>query len=288
MTAGLNDTAAQRCDYRTLLPDDASVYDRGVVEGGLAPEEQGWLRQQRLEWELRSGGHRGAEDLVSGHSIGIVPARWAKFNQWLPFDAAATSPPALNRGEVTKVALRCRESELWLPLLVTSFAWGWGNRGFGPIRLRWVLNGKGGSPGLSSNEIEERLAAAVDALDQQGARSAYQLLLNAGKISEFGPAFFTKFLYFASRTGQGRCPALILDGRLARQMRGFWERRANEPYAENGSSARWLWQGPRWSDYRYQIYRTFMVRSASQLSESGDRWIPELVELLLFRATRAV
>ncbi|MFF0232682.1 hypothetical protein [Micromonospora sp. NPDC005254] len=285
MTADPNDSAGEQpCDYRTLLPDDASDHDKGVVEGGLTAEEQDWLRQQRREWELRSGGERrSAEDLVSGHSIDVVPARWVNFDRCPPFDADASSRLSLSRGAVTDVARQCRERELWLPLLVTSFAWGWGSRGFGPARLRWVLNGKAGLPGLPTSEIEKRLAAAVDALDRRGAGAAYQLLFGTGRISAFGPAFFTKFLYFAGRTDKARCPALILDARLARQMRGFWQGRAYEPYALNGRSARWLWQGPRWSPRRYQIYLAFMSRAAAQLSVSGERWTSELVELLLFR-----
>ncbi|MGW2626931.1 8-oxoguanine DNA glycosylase OGG fold protein [Micromonospora taraxaci] len=287
MSAELNDPAAPLCDCRTLLPDDASTYDKGVVEGGLTAEEQDWLRQQRRDWELRfDGGRRSPEELVSGHSVDVGPERWAKFDEWPSFDTDASSPLSLRRGVVTDVARQCRESELWLPLLVTSFAWGWGNRGFGPARLRRVLNGKAGLPGLPTTEIQKRLAAAVGTLDQQDAGAAYQLLLNAGRISGLGPAFFTKFLYFASRTDNAGCPALILDARLARQMRGFWQRRANEPYAVNGRSARWLWQGPHWSTRRYQIYRAFICRSVAQLSESGERWTPELAELLLFRATR--
>ncbi|MBM7489147.1 hypothetical protein JOD64_000369 [Micromonospora luteifusca] len=287
MTADPNDPTTPPWDYRTMLPGDASAYDTGVIEGGLTVEEQAWLSQQRHAWESQfTGGYRSPEELVSGHSIAIVPSRWVKFEQWLPFATDTSAPISLSRGEVADVARRCRESGLWLPLLVTSFAWGWGSRGFGPTRLLWVLEGKGGSAGLSTSEIEKRLAAAVDALDQQGARGAYGLMLDAGRLSEFGPAFFTKFLYFASRTDNARGRALILDARLALQMRAFWQRRADEPYAATSRSARWLWTGPRWSDYRYQIYRTFVCRSAAQLSKSGERWTPELVELLLFRATR--
>ncbi|MEU7948857.1 hypothetical protein AB0C50_29600 [Micromonospora taraxaci] len=287
MTADPNNPEALTCDYRILLPHDASTYDKGVVEGGLTADEQDWLGRQRREWEARSrGGRRSPEELVSSHSIDVVPARWAKFDQWPSFDSDASSSLSMSRGDVTEVARQCRERELWLPLLVTSFAWGWGNRGFGPTRLRWVLDGKAGLPGLPTSEIQKRLATAVNVFDQRGAGAAYQLLLDAGRISEYGPAFFTKLLYFASRTDSGQCPALILDARLARQMRGFWQRRANEPYAVNGRSARWLWQGPRWSTRRYQIYRAFICRATAQLSVSGERWTPELLELLLFRATR--
>ncbi|MET7373437.1 hypothetical protein [Micromonospora arida] len=217
----------------------------------------------------------------------IVLGRWVRFDRCPPFDSDAASPLSLSREAVTGVARQCRERELWLPLLVTSFAWGWGSRGFGPTRLRWVLNGKAGLPGLPTSEIEERLATAVDALDRRGAGAAYQSLFDTGRISAFGPAFFTKFLYFAGRADKARCPALILDARLARQMRSFWQRRTHQPYAVNGPSARWLWQGPRWSPRRYLIYLAFMSRAATQLSMSGERWTPELIELLLFRGSRS-
>lgn len=33
----------------------------------------------------------------------------------------------------------------------------------------------------------------------------------------------------------------------------------------------------------YRVYRAFLGRAAAQLSEAGERWTPDLVELLLFR-----
>ncbi|WP_446209804.1 8-oxoguanine DNA glycosylase OGG fold protein [Micromonospora sp. IBSANI012] len=286
MTAHPNDPAGEQpCDWRKLLPSDASDYDRGVVEGGLTAEEQDLLRRQRREWEARcGGGPLSPEELVDSHTIHVVPSRWARFAEYMPSGAGSHACLPLSRGTVTDAARGCRrENETWLPLLVTSFAWGWGKRGFGPARLAWILNGRGPLPGHSPGEIENRLAAAVQVLDDQGGRAAYQLLLKGRPIPGFGPAFFTKFLYFASRTENERCLALILDKRLARQMRCFWERRAGEAYAVNGPAARWLWRGPRWSPRRYQVYLAFMCRGAAQLSESGERWTPELVELLLFR-----
>ncbi|MEV1142732.1 hypothetical protein [Micromonospora sp. NPDC049799] len=285
MIAHPNDPAGEQpCDYRNVLPGDASDYDRGVVEGGLTAEEQDWLRGQRREWEARCGGGTlSAEELVDRHAIDVVPARWARFAEYLPFETDGQACMPLSRRAVTDVARECRGSGAWLPLLVTSFAWGWGKRGFGPARLSWILNGRGPLPGLSPGEIDNRLAAAVQVLDDQGGRDAYQLLLERKRIPGFGPAFFTKFLHFAIRTDDERCLAPILDKRLARQMRCFWERRTGEAYAVNGPAARWLWRGPRWSSRRYQVYRAFMCRAAVQLSASGERWTPELVELLLFR-----
>ncbi|MGC5334964.1 hypothetical protein [Micromonospora sp. DT62] len=285
MSANPNDRAeSQPCDYRNVLPGDASDYDRGVVECGLTAEEQDWLRRQRREWEARcGGGPLSAEELVDRHTIDVVPARWARFAECLPFETDGQARLSLTRRAVTDVARECRGSGAWLPLLVTTFAWGWGMRGFGPARLSWILNGRGSFPGLPMTEIANRLPAAVDALEQQGTRASYELLVRGAPVRGFGPAFFTKFLYFASRADNARSGALILDARLAGQMRDGWKRRADQPYAVNGPAARWLWRGPRWSSLRYQIYLAFICRAAGQLSGSAERWTPELVELLLFR-----
>ncbi|NES28152.1 hypothetical protein GCE86_08615 [Micromonospora terminaliae] len=266
------------------LPENASEYDAGVVNGGLRDDELEWFRRQRRDLEAERGGDsHDAEDLVGRHAVNVVPARWWQRDLSLPFDEEAFSVTSLSRDDVTAEARRCRESGNWLPLLVVSFAWGWGSRGFGPTRLSWVMRGGWRSPRLGRDEIERRLGAAIDVLDREGAPSAYDLLLTGGRIPALGPAFFTKFLYFASRSQEVRCPAPILDARLASAMRCFWTRRSDEPYAVGGRPARWLWQGPRWSTYRYRVYRAFLGRAAAQLSEAGERWTPDLVELLLFR-----
>ncbi|GHJ54488.1 hypothetical protein Nm8I071_37950 [Nonomuraea sp. TT08I-71] len=264
------------------LPHDISSFDRGVVEGGLRPAERDWLIRQRRAWMTDSGCRSDdPDDLVDAHAVLIVPSWWAGFRDW-PFGAGA-SPLAVSRRDVTDVARQCRENECWLPLLVASVAWGWGKSGFGPTRLTWILDGNARWEALPRAETNQRLVGAVEALDREGAVESYRHLLGDGQIPGLGPAFFTKFLYFADRAGGGRGGALILDARLARQMRRFWRCRADESYAADGRSPDWLWQGPVWSPYRYHVYLAFMGRIAAELSESGERWTPELVELLLFR-----
>ncbi|MER7333526.1 MULTISPECIES: hypothetical protein [unclassified Micromonospora] len=266
------------------LPDNASECDAGVVEGGLCAAERTWLEELRRALEAGRGDRsREPEDLVNDHAIEVVPAWWADYAEDLPFDTDTDDPQLLTRGDVTDTAGDCRSRRPWLPLLVTSFAWGWGKTGYGSRRLDRIMNADQTASETFRDDIDNRLSAAVEMLDREGAVAAYDLLLRNGRIRGLGPAFFTKFLYFASRASTEQCRALILDARLARQMRGFWERRADQPYAANGRPAEWLWRGPRWSAYRYQVYGAFMCRAAAQLSESGRRWTPELVELLLFR-----
>src|SRR5690606_9323562 len=124
----------------------------------------------------------------------------------------------LNQGDVTDVARRCRQAQRWLPLLVAAYMWDWGERAIGPQRLSWVLKGRDGGPAPDRNEIERRLGASVDALGTS-AWCAYELLNEKGRMRYLGPAFFTKFLYFAGMAVAMPCPAIVLDKRLAARMR---------------------------------------------------------------------
>lgn len=274
------------------LPHDVFAFDRGVVEGGLRPSERDWFLGQRWEWMAKSGCHSDdPDDLVDAHKVPVVPSRWAGFRGF-PFGADASRLP-VSRRDMTDAARRCWEdadlarrgqhAEAWMPLLIASVAWGWGRSGFGPTRLSWILDGNKRWKALPRAETERRLAVAAEALARQGAAESYRYLVGDGRIPGFGPAFFAKFLYFADRAGGGRGCALILDDRLARQMRRIWQCRTDEPYAADGPSPDWLWRGPAWTARRYQIYLAFMGRVAAELSESGERWTPDLVELLLFR-----
>lgn len=262
------------------LSHDTAAFDRGVIEGGLFAEERNWLIGQRRCWAARSGGrYEDPDDLVDRHGVPIIPTRWSKFPEF-PFASAARQA---SRRDVTDVARNGTGGE-FLPLLAASLAWGWGTRGLGPTRLSWILNGNSRWTALPRPETNRRLRAAVDELGNGGAVAAYRLLCSGGgRIPGLGPAFFTKLLYFADRARPGPTRSLILDARLAARMRSIWQARIDQPYAEGASSPAWLWRGPSWTWYRYEVYLTFMNRVADQLSETGERWTRELVELLLFR-----
>jgi hypothetical protein len=174
----------------------------------------------------------------------------------------------------------CGRTGDWLPLLVASFMWGYGPQGYGPARLSKVLDGTQNRPAPPRDEIRRRLAESVRVLRAEGPGDAYALLRQgSGKISQLVPAFYTKLLYFAGKavidaTG---CRPLVLDDVLARRMRWLWKRRGVDT-----ARAEWFWRGPSWTRRRYQIYLAFMHRAATQLSEAGPAWTPDLVELILF------
>lgn len=262
------------------LPEEASEFDAGVVKGGLYDDEVAWLNRQR-ECRALMVGSAEAEDLVKFHHVPFLRHRWSAYERWLPESTATEG--RISRADVFQVSEQCRKSGDWLRLLVASFVWGQGDDARGPVRLGWILDGKQGRACPPLDEIERRLGESVDTLHQKGPVLAYQQLGGSGKVPNLGAAFFTKFLYFASRVGDPTCRAMILDARLAGRMRWFWQRRFDRSHAPGTREPEWLWRGPAWSSHRYHVYLAFLSAAAAQLSESGERWTPELVELLLFR-----
>ena len=78
---------------------------------------------------------------VRGHTITVVPATWEKAVR-LP-DSVPLSGK-ISRGDVLDIGKRVREGTLpATDLLIASFVWGWGPIGYGPIRLRAILEAAG-------------------------------------------------------------------------------------------------------------------------------------------------
>jgi hypothetical protein len=130
-------------------------------------------------------------------------------------DAAtfAMLPDHLTRQVVRGACQRAAEStaEAKSAFLVVM-AWGYGRVGYGPFRVRRLLDA---APGAGAE-----LQAAARALREAGPVAAYARLGDHGvaRLARLGPAFGTKFLYFCSPPGDR--PALILDRLIARWLRG--------------------------------------------------------------------
>jgi hypothetical protein len=96
-------------------------------------------------------------------------------------------------------------------------------------------------------------------------------LNNEHHIKYLGPAFFTKFLYFASSDSDQR--ALILDARLAAAVR-----RLSGSNSVPGSAA---WRTPK-----YALYMAYMDKVAAAVNRRrprSQRVTTGQVELALFR-----
>lgn len=112
-------------------------------------------------------------------------------------------PGAIDRVEVCRVVGSSLIRGAVIPAFVTAMIWGYGTAGYGPTRVRWVLTGVRGRDAMSAlvrPDVKERLDAAVQVVRSDGAVEGFRRMNNAGHVKYLGPAFFTKWLYFASAT----------------------------------------------------------------------------------------
>ncbi|GAA0534221.1 MULTISPECIES: 8-oxoguanine DNA glycosylase OGG fold protein [Streptomyces] len=150
-------------------------------------------------------------------------------------------------------------------------------RGSGPATLHRILAAK---------DLDAALSSTVTALYAYGARAAYAALHQ--QIPEFGPSFFTKFLYFAGtalRPAHGPEP-LILDRLLSLRLRSLAVTVGRETgHDPDGSVAAWIWADWNWSPHRYQVYLSYMHAAAEQFAGTNG-WpsgaAPDLLECALF------
>ena len=135
-------------------------------------------------------------------------------------------------------------------------AWGYGRVGYGPFRVRRVLD--------AALNVGVQLQAAASAAVEGRPVEAYACLGDHGaaRLPYLGPAFGTKFLYFCSSTGKR--PALILDRLVARWLR------------ENGGLA---FNEVRWSVSTYTRYLETIVGWADELALAADH-----LEVCIFSA----
>jgi hypothetical protein len=130
---------------------------------------------------------------------------------------------------------------------LTVMAWGYGQVGYGPFRVRRLLDG--------AANADAQLQAAAGMLSEGGPVEAYALLGDNGvpRLARLGPAFGTKFLYFCSPAGKR--PALILDRLVAAWLRENADLSLNEA---------------RWSVSTYRRYLQTMFGWAGELEVAAD------------------
>lgn len=89
-----------------------------------------------------------------------------------------------------------------LPAFVSAMVWGYGDSGYGPTRVRWVLTGvkTGAAEAPVRGDVEELLRTAAETVRAQGPVEGFRYMNNDGRIKYLAGAFFTKWLYFASAT----------------------------------------------------------------------------------------
>jgi hypothetical protein len=166
--------------------------------------------------------------------------RWIdQFTQFAP--ALTMLPDRLNRsvirGACRRAVASAAEAE---QAFLAVMAWGYGRVGYGPYRVRRLLDG--------TPDAGTQLQAAARALAGQGPVAAYARLGDHGvaRLAGLGPAFGTKFLYFCSPPGSP--PALILDRLVAQWLRGHTGLLLNAVRWSTATYARYLGSMHEWAD----------------------------------------
>lgn len=196
------------------------------------------------------------------HTVRIDPTSW---HGLMPDELAGRDN--ISRGDVFDMAAHPRNLT---SVFAASFIWGTGRIGYGPRRLREIVDGAGGN--LESSLVAAKVTADTDLIEGYatlygGHDPKHRVAAQTPpyvRIDRYGPAFFTKFLYF---TTPG---ALILDNVLANAVHGLTQMphlvaRNGKPYA--------------WSPYRYAVYLHWMNATAASVGVT-----PELLEFTLFNS----
>lgn len=193
--------------------------------------------------------------------------------------------PMLTRQALFEMAGRLDTSDdsAWLEFLWHVLSWGSGrSRRNNRKRIRSFAD-----PAWRADRVAFLRLAAQHARDGD-ARAAYSGLIQrgGGKIPALGPAFFTKFLYFATAnvTGEQASPAdgrrcLILDARVARNLHAAgW---TTLPHRGQNFSANWYTE-------TYVSYCDLLHRWATQQTQAlGTVIAPDELERALFAGREA-
>lgn len=160
--------------------------------------------------------------------------------------------------------------------VVNVNAWGYGDAGYAGHRTEAVVTEAAFE--ASAGGALARLNQAVGPDEYPWELDAYFFLLNnVGHVDGWGPAFFTKFLYFGDRRNQpGQAGgALILDQVMSERLRDLVVDTSVVP-------GRYRFRSSRWTTPEYAFYLAIVRRVAHHVGCRADR-----VEAVLFNQGRA-
>lgn len=213
------------------------------------------------------------------HTVACNRAGWVQVaaGHWpAVLDQVQTS---LSRGDLFDVAQHCRTQGSWTPLLVAVYAWGYGaNEKLAHARYLRVKD--------AETDLEAVLTEAMATLDELGSVAAYERL--RGAVQRLGPAFFTKFLYFAAGDTTPSPRPLILDAKVAAACRSI----ARSALTAEGLDPSlvedliwWQWGKGAWTTHRYGVYLDLVTTLTAHLRIAAPGcWPPrpDALELALF------
>jgi hypothetical protein len=207
---------------------------------------------------------------VLSHAVSVDAARWQKeiSARRLPEPIGklhGTGLVQLSRGDVFSIADHDPSPEAAIQLLWYSLAWGLGTRA---PRLHARLDGIAEDEGEAANLLMEAWELVRNEADQEKAYSVLTTDRGRGRIKWLGPAFSTKFLYFAQ--GSTVIPRyVILDEVVATNLR---------PTAWPSAPSTAWWPST------YGAYCLLMKNWAEKAQlRSGHETTPDQIELAVFR-----
>ncbi len=206
------------------------------------------MREVVDAWRAAGSPSQLGIDWSRQHWMATFPSHAATF---------AALPDRLDRAAVRRASVHAAVSSADAERsFLAVMAWGYGRVGYGPFRVRRVLD--------AAPNADAALQAAARAAAEGRPVEAYRCLGDQGKgqLPHLGPAFGTKFLYFCSPAGAR--PALILDRLVARWLRENVGLKFNEL---------------RWSVSTYARYLETMFRWADELALAADE-----LEVCIFSA----
>lgn len=161
---------------------------------------------------------------VRQRAFGYPLQRW---REWVGHLESVNSvlgqlPPRLDRQQTAELIDSMIPDQVTAAFTI-SMIWGHGYSGYGPYRTACVLTGsKKPKNAPVSLVVHQQLLDSTTIAREHGAVEAYRYLNNPpGKIRGLGPAFFTKWLFFATAEGDIKSPAAapVLDALVFRWLR---------------------------------------------------------------------
>ncbi len=213
-----------------------------------------------------------SEDEVLAQGFAFKPSWWRRYVEppWWP-EALDRLPEVLGRPGYRRITRRDvfalsvdRTPEGRVGLLLGAYIWGTGESAFlVGRRVRTFTR-------TPIEAVGKRLVTAADLMHTAGPIAAYESLLSrqANHVKFMGPAFFTKYLYYAGGLQPTTRPQpLILDKFVARAL--------------DANFGGWALRGNGWSGATYGRY----LRLAAEMAEQeGSPATPAGVEFALFKA----
>lgn len=184
-----------------------TAFSKKAPDGFLLPD---WVLEK-----VRVASQAGPMEAADGFSAKTLgPQWWKQRGVEIQFPTKNEKEQVLTRGDLFRQADRVGDDEAMLQFLWHVLAWGSGT------------SRRNNSRRFSSCQQPENVALlrkAFEAARASQVEEAYSTLIKpgGGMIPWLGPAFFSKFLYFANGhrdTGDENARCLILDARVARSL----------------------------------------------------------------------